>query len=620
MTEVVETYRIVGENQVGAAFNQILRQSKSTADKVASNFRTAFTGVATYAIARFVASAAAAGDEMLTLATRTGRSVESLSQLDFIARRSNTSIESLLKSQDQFAKKLGATDEEGKAAVKALDELGLTANKLRTMSPDQQLDAIAEAMESITDPTARARIEMALLGKAGTDLDPVLRGGAAGLKAMREEADRLGLTMTTLEAERLQHLDDQIEATTALWRKMKTELVSLIATPVAAYLEIVTQGLMGWKVMLGATGLEMEDLNNRFEELIARRRTLQDEQKHIGVSARRTEELDAIKAEMALIKEKQEYLFQEGQARAHWDAAQAAERARQADASDKAKKKLEDEAEAAKEAAKSYARMTAEIKAAVDADNLMNELEVRYPTALLDKDQFDAELAKTGGMVQDQADENQKIFSDMYQELATEFTETQDAMSVVADQGWRNLQSAAAEFFFDPFKDGLDGMLLGFVNILRQMVAEAAAAKLFEALGAGSSGGGILGTILGAAFGAGTGGFNFGATNRASGYIGGALGLPTRRLAAGGYLAPGEAAVVGEGGFPELAIGGPAGTTIKPMRSGRPTQISIDARTTVDARGASADLQKALPAILKDHADRLEGRVVERLRRNIYRL
>lgn len=45
-----------------------------------------------------------------------------------------------------------------------------------------------------------------------------------------------------------------------------------------------------------------------------------------------------------------------------------------------------------------------------------------------------------------------------------------------------NAQSALADFLFDPFKEGIDGMLLGFVNVLKRMAAEALAAEIFKKL------------------------------------------------------------------------------------------------------------------------------------------
>jgi tape measure domain-containing protein len=69
----------------------------------------------------------------------------------------------------------------------------------------------------------------------------------------------------------------------------------------------------------------------------------------------------------------------------------------------------------------------------------------------------------------------------------------QDQESQFAIQAARNMQDAFAQFLFDPFEDGIQGMLKGFVDILRQMVAQAAAAQIFQALGVGTflAGGGI---------------------------------------------------------------------------------------------------------------------------------
>ena len=53
--------------------------------------------------------------------------------------------------------------------------------------------------------------------------------------------------------------------------------------------------------------------------------------------------------------------------------------------------------------------------------------------------------------------------------------ELQDTGKELAEfqiQAYRNMQTAMADFFFDPFEDGLDGMLRNFVDVLRRMTAE----------------------------------------------------------------------------------------------------------------------------------------------------
>ncbi|HEX7012334.1 MAG TPA: tape measure protein [Steroidobacteraceae bacterium] len=89
-----------------------------------------------------------------------------------------------------------------------------------------------------------------------------------------------------------------------------------------------------------------------------------------------------------------------------------------------------------------------------------------------------------------------------------------DELTVAAEEAARRIQNAFAEFLFDPFDEGLKGMLKGFIDIVRQMIAEALAARLVDKLfgkkgESGSREGGILGDIIGILVGGGkaTGGF-----------------------------------------------------------------------------------------------------------------
>lgn len=84
-----------------------------------------------------------------------------------------------------------------------------------------------------------------------------------------------------------------------------------------------------------------------------------------------------------------------------------------------------------------------------------------------------------------------------------EANEKVDEMSEFTRQAARNMQDAFADFLFDPFDHGLDGMLKSFAQTLQRMAAEATAAKLFDLLGGGlaASGNPVLaaaGTIFSA--------------------------------------------------------------------------------------------------------------------------
>lgn len=83
-------------------------------------------------------------------------------------------------------------------------------------------------------------------------------------------------------------------------------------------------------------------------------------------------------------------------------------------------------------------------------------------------------------------------------EMLDKSDETGSKLDQFAVQAARNMQSAFADFLFDPFSEGLDGMLRGFIQAVHRMVSEALAAKLANKLfGDDFSKGGELGGVLG---------------------------------------------------------------------------------------------------------------------------
>src|SRR5690606_16248631 len=113
-------------------------------------------------------------------------------------------------------------------------------------------------------------------------------------------------------------------------------------------------------------------------------------------------------------------------------------------------------------------------------------------------------------------------------------------MSTIADQAARNMQDAFADFLFDPFQDGLSGMVESFAETLRRLAAQAAASKIFEAIG----------TWAGSYSGAG------------SGWINAVGSILDGRRASGGPVYPGGTFLVGENGPEVLRMGNNSGTIV----------------------------------------------------------
>ena len=146
------------------------------------------------------------------------------------------------------------------------------------------------------------------------------------------------------------------------------------------------------------------------------------------------------------------------------------------------------------------------VKDANDKKDLMQELD-DLANSMLDSNGLSQGLAKIddarkSGLITDaEAARQQSILGQEFNKSEPYVKESMSKMSAFADEAARNIQDSFAQFLFDPFKDGLGGMLKGFGDMIRKMLAEAAAARLAEALFGQTGkkdGGGILGTILSA--------------------------------------------------------------------------------------------------------------------------
>ncbi|MFA5291954.1 MAG: cell envelope integrity protein TolA [Phycisphaerae bacterium] len=141
------------------------------------------------------------GHDLEEMSKKTGVGVEALSGLGYVARQSGGSLEGLGKSFRFMQKNLFAAQNGTKGVVKALAQLGLTVAELQKLTPEEQFKEIAGRIGSLADPTARAALAMKIFGRSGTELLPMFARGKDGINAMIGEAEKLGLIMSTDDAE-----------------------------------------------------------------------------------------------------------------------------------------------------------------------------------------------------------------------------------------------------------------------------------------------------------------------------------------------------------------------------------------------------------------------------------
>lgn len=161
------------------------------------------------------------GDQVNKASIRTGLSAKSISSLGFAAEQSGADIETLEGGFRGMARTLLNAERGLSTAVDSLDELGLSTKDFQGLNPEEQFILLADRIAQIEDPTKRAAIAMNIFGRAGQKLVPLLSGGAAGIKALQQEAESLGITLSDEDAQAAADLTDAMNrmkrAMSAAW-------------------------------------------------------------------------------------------------------------------------------------------------------------------------------------------------------------------------------------------------------------------------------------------------------------------------------------------------------------------------------------------------------------------
>ncbi|HEM0196057.1 TPA: phage tail tape measure protein, partial [Escherichia coli] len=232
-----------------AGMSQAERSSEKWRKKVAADIEavgTAFAAASSAAVAA-AAGVGAAGFSLLKntsseiaeasrMADALGMSTQSLLSWQSAAGKAGVSGEQMADIFKDIGDKIGdaALNQSGEA-VDALDALGLSAEKLASVSPDQQLLAISDALGKISTRSEKITI----LESLGNDLSkmlPLLDDGGKKLREYTEAAQRFGVAPDDADIEQLVKVN-------ALFEDMETQIDGVKIALATGLAEVDLSGL-----------------------------------------------------------------------------------------------------------------------------------------------------------------------------------------------------------------------------------------------------------------------------------------------------------------------------------------------------------------------------------------
>ena len=169
------------------------------------------------------------GSALDDMSQRTGASVEALSQLEYVATETSTSMASLQTGMIKMGAFLAQVEQGSADANRTLSQLGLTAAQFKNMPADAQLRLFADAIAKVPPGAQQSVAAMKVFGKGAVDLLPMLNQGSAGIAAMMLEADRLGITMTASSAAAAAEFGDSLDKLKATFNAVIVKVGSQFA-------------------------------------------------------------------------------------------------------------------------------------------------------------------------------------------------------------------------------------------------------------------------------------------------------------------------------------------------------------------------------------------------------
>lgn len=121
-----------------------------------------------------------------------GFGVTSFQEYEYAARRSGMSAQEFATNAQKGIRSISEAAQGLGQGRLVLEELGLDAETVAMMSPEEQLDVIADAMAGVESQTERMRMAVQLFGRSGAKMTNMLKGGSAGLAQLRKDARATG--------------------------------------------------------------------------------------------------------------------------------------------------------------------------------------------------------------------------------------------------------------------------------------------------------------------------------------------------------------------------------------------------------------------------------------------
>lgn len=184
------------------------------------------------------------------LATQTGASEAALREFGKVGAYTETSAKDVADVMSKLAKNMASATEDGKGASAALRSLGISVSDFQKLRPEDQMLAVANAMNKYEDGAGKSAAAQALFGKEGAKLLPFL-------KDLADESDNVTKALTEQEIQyrkTVAQAGDQFSDNLLAIQKQMTGTKNVIIEGMLPALSLTSQAFLD--VITGTNGVK----------------------------------------------------------------------------------------------------------------------------------------------------------------------------------------------------------------------------------------------------------------------------------------------------------------------------------------------------------------------------
>ena len=243
---VVISARADGLTRVMNSATAGIQKLQGTAQRATGYMKYLFAAAAGAGLVVLAKNAMSNIDRIAKLSDTMGIATEDIVKFEHAAALANVSTGEMTMGLTFLARNLGNAKQGSKEAADAFKSIGLSSDKLTKMTPAEAFMEVAESIKKLPSPALQASAAMQIFGRSGVRLLPLLKEGKTGLKALGEEAERLGLTFDRVDAAKVEEANDAMtrvgEVFQGVVQKAVIQFAPLIEAAAKAFTDWATSG------------------------------------------------------------------------------------------------------------------------------------------------------------------------------------------------------------------------------------------------------------------------------------------------------------------------------------------------------------------------------------------